>query len=111
VTYIDHLIAAFVLGFLFTEGVINWRLRGRAIKAEAEVARLQKLLDGLVLRVVGQSELLSKQAEKPVAASSTERYCQSAQDGECIWERCPQNRDGEPEKTGRSCPLKQYETW
>lgn len=26
-------------------------------------------------------------------------------DGECFWEKCPQIRDGEPEKSGRHCPL------
>jgi hypothetical protein len=31
--------------------------------------------------------------------------CQSGQDGECSWNRCPQERDGEPTKTGRHCPL------
>lgn len=31
--------------------------------------------------------------------------CQAARDGDCIHEQCPQLRDGEPAKTGRSCPL------
>ena len=32
--------------------------------------------------------------------------CQaSSSDGECIHPFCPQNLDGEPEKTGRDCPL------
>lgn len=31
--------------------------------------------------------------------------CQAARDGECMWEFCPQLRDGEPEKSGRHCPL------
>jgi hypothetical protein len=31
--------------------------------------------------------------------------CQSGSDGECNHPMCPQLRDGEPEKTGRSCPL------
>lgn len=31
--------------------------------------------------------------------------CQSAQDGECFWKECPQLRDGEPERSGRHCPL------
>lgn len=30
--------------------------------------------------------------------------CLSGRDGECNWSGCPQNRDGEPMKTGRSCP-------
>ena len=32
-------------------------------------------------------------------------YCRAAQDGDCIWDGCPQERDGEPRKTGRHCPL------
>lgn len=31
--------------------------------------------------------------------------CHSGEDGECNWSECPQNRDNEPEKTGRHCPL------
>jgi hypothetical protein len=30
--------------------------------------------------------------------------CYAAKDGECSWADCPQNRDGEPAKTGRHCP-------
>ena len=32
-------------------------------------------------------------------------YCQAARDGDCSWRACPQLRDGEPKKSGRSCPL------
>ena len=31
--------------------------------------------------------------------------CQSDCDGHCEWSHCPQLRDGEPDKTGRHCPL------
>lgn len=31
--------------------------------------------------------------------------CYAGRDGECNHELCPQLRDGEPEKTGRFCPL------
>ncbi len=31
--------------------------------------------------------------------------CRSGSDGECDFPGCPQIRDGEPEKTGRACPL------
>ena len=40
--------------------------------------------------------------EHPLGASP---MCQSNGDGECDWELCPQQRDGEPAKSGRSCPL------
>lgn len=31
-------------------------------------------------------------------------HCRSGRDGDCFWDQCPQERDGEPEKTGRYCP-------
>lgn len=31
--------------------------------------------------------------------------CHAHLDGDCYWERCPQIRDGEPEASGRHCPL------
>lgn len=37
--------------------------------------------------------------------SPTLSACQAGMDGECNDTRCPQERDGEPIKTGRSCPL------
>lgn len=46
--------------------------------------------------------------------ANRERYedrerCKAARsDGECWWPECPQLRDGEPEKTGRHCPI---DTW
>ncbi len=32
-------------------------------------------------------------------------YCQSGSDGECNHPGCPQIKDHEPHRTGRSCPL------
>ena len=31
--------------------------------------------------------------------------CHAARDGDCIWQHCPQLRDGEPAHSGRHCPL------
>ena len=39
------------------------------------------------------------------APTDYESFCQSASDGDCDWPHCPQNRDGEPDKSGRHCPL------
>lgn len=38
-------------------------------------------------------------------AKQSETCHAGRQDGECWWEKCPQNRDGEPAKSGRGCPL------
>lgn len=37
--------------------------------------------------------------------TSTRLRCEGASDGECNWEQCPQLIDGEPERSGRHCPL------
>lgn len=37
-----------------------------------------------------------------------EERCHANRDGECYAPTCPQLRDGEPEKTGRHCPI---DTW
>jgi mannitol-specific phosphotransferase system IIBC component len=31
--------------------------------------------------------------------------CRSDRDGDCRWMHCPQLKDGEPERSGRHCPL------
>lgn len=31
--------------------------------------------------------------------------CHADSDGDCSWCDCPQNKDSEPERSGRSCPL------
>jgi hypothetical protein len=31
--------------------------------------------------------------------------CHAGTDGDCYWSECPQIMDGEPHKSGRSCPL------
>jgi hypothetical protein len=50
--------------------------------------------------------------EKPIEpdarkqpATGTLQTCQSKTDGDCSHSDCPQLRDGEPERTGRHCPL------
>lgn len=59
----------------------------------AEVAR--RFMDKI-------DSLKSSLKEKP---SSQAESCHADRDGECKWRRCPQLRDGEPEKSGRHCPI------
>lgn len=35
----------------------------------------------------------------------THPQCHANRDGDCSWVECPQLLEGEPEKTGRYCPL------
>lgn len=46
--------------------------------------------------------------EKP-EPGPTHKVCQSDRDGECIWRFCPQRIDKEPERSGRSCPLYEWD--
>jgi len=32
-------------------------------------------------------------------------FCRAGRDGECTWKHCPQERDGEPMRSGRHCPI------
>lgn len=34
-----------------------------------------------------------------------DQMCRAGKDGECNWCNCPQERDGEPARSGRFCPL------
>lgn len=44
-------------------------------------------------------------ARRLTAETPVDQMCHAGKDGECTWSKCPQDRDGEPEKTGRFCPL------
>lgn len=42
---------------------------------------------------------------RPEMSKPVKAKCHAALDGDCTWSHCPQVRDGEPQKTGRHCPL------
>lgn len=52
-------------------------------------------------------------ADSPLPTASRSpsplRHCAAARDGECLHGQCPQNRDAEPAKSGRHCPLDTHE--
>lgn len=41
----------------------------------------------------------------PACQQWAAKGCHASSDGDCSWAHCPQIRDGEPEKSGRNCPL------
>ena|SRR5579863_1966413 len=82
-------------------------------KAEDEQAVVLHWLVTLVLthgsewRTVARDEMTAMQ-ERVKAAPKNEsplKRCAAARDGDCDHAQCPQLRDGEPEKSGRHCPL------
>ncbi len=51
--------------------------------------------------------ITSKDIPEPKPAALVR--CASDNDGDCVHKECPQLRDGEPAKSGRSCPLYNWE--
>lgn len=50
------------------------------------------------MRTLQEDDMASKKQEL--------KQCQAARsDGECSHPDCPQRRDGEPQRSGRTCPL------
>lgn len=48
---------------------------------------------------------MKRDAAKAAVRAADLQICKADADGECNHKGCPQVRDGEPEKSGRSCPL------
>ena len=51
------------------------------------------------------AKIVKKAFYKTYIPANEAHHCHAGCDGECTWEHCPQIRDGEPEKSGRHCPL------
>ena len=70
---------------------------GLAATIEAAI-KARGLSDGtLVLRASPETARFSWPA-------ADHKFCMAQSDGDCDWPHCPQTRDGEPHKSGRSCP-------
>lgn len=66
---------------------------------------------GEVIGLKAPGWLPEKAGEDGVAPAEPKpepKYCQAAKDGDCDWPGCPQERDGEPGRSGRSCPMPDY---
>jgi len=70
-------------------------LIGRAVKMSGGRGELSDF---------GRAAIL-KEATAVLSISGAYPHCHAGRDGECCWPYCPQLRDGEPEATGRHCPL------
>lgn len=72
--------------------------RKRAILATADAAWKRNERDA---KAKAKPRLV---ASKPKPPRMPNGSCHANSEGDCDWRRCPQIRDGEPEKTGRHCP-------
>ncbi len=75
-------------------------MRERATKAERKLEDSERRVRDLQGHRVYLRTVLSQH---------TDLRCHSASDGECNWADCPQEREGEPKRSGRSCPLYDWE--
>ena len=53
--------------------------------------------------MVKKKQKRRKRYERFVEVRTT--ACHAGSDGDCYWKKCPQLRDGEPERSDRNCPL------
>lgn len=86
------------------------KLVNRAEKAEAEREQaLEVIREYRKQHTIGHFALYvcdtCKAADALLSLESEEGYCHAGKDGECTWSGCPQNRDREPRRSGRHCPL------
>lgn len=66
---------------------------------------LQKVL---VQRVKSLLRGWTPKLEEIYRITANMRGCHANREGDCVWEGCPQIKDGEPLATGRSCPLEEW---
>jgi transcriptional regulator with XRE-family HTH domain len=78
------------------------------VEAGRQCLRLEKMCPLAALLGVSLEMLLHCQGKKPVFRvypTVTTAHCHAGRDGDCIWDKCPQTQDGEPQTTGRNCPF------
>jgi predicted HAD superfamily Cof-like phosphohydrolase len=88
---------------------LEWGIPLDAVFDEVHRSNMTKVWpDGTVHRRE-DGKILKPEAYSPVdlrrVLDADECYCHADSDGDCTWEHCPQLKDGEPQATGRSCPL------
>ena len=77
-------------------------------RLDRQIARTNVPYAAMGAMKAARAEILRLRAQRqPFDASF--HHCHAARDGECNWEHCIQARDGEPKRTGRHCPLYQYD--
>jgi hypothetical protein len=82
---------------------IEVRVGERVATDAAAVSEENTRLRSRLSRILDEARAgLDEATAAPVASPL---YCHAGMDGDCSWAECPQHRDGEPEKTGRHCPL------
>ena len=83
----------------------NWYRREGYQQPIVKVGRVFRQAIDAAMRDAGIDAVEAQPDTQPLKKSKPLRRCASGSDGDCFHVQCPQNRDGEPHKTGRHCPL------
>lgn len=94
-------------------GVVNWPRQRQVLEIWAEehstYSDMRGYMSGAITRALEYLDMFAKDNADCLKAidklMNEAPYCHAAQDGDCAWKGCLQIRDGEPEATGRHCPL------
>jgi hypothetical protein len=88
---------------IFRRQGVRFRVRCRI----GEWRRSYNRIEFNVAPVAGEGSAWVRQEHVEVVPAPVE-HCHADRDGDCYWEGCPQVKDGEPDKTGRHCPLDSF---
>lgn len=87
--------------------LMDWVYRfGDVYITDAGRAALTEWRAGILDKAWRRTEEKAQQTAAPLSPES--EHCHANRDGECDHKRCPQLRDNEPAKSGRSCPLSDW---
>lgn len=100
---VEHLKGSGVM----TEGQVRFRedAARREAKLAEDVNAVRADLSGVEAQKAVMAPTTPETSETPATPQETGGNCHADRDGDCSHKDCPQNRDGEPQKTGRHCPL------
>jgi hypothetical protein len=79
--------------------VLTLKDTGKYTKQQIKKALCARMIDAYFAVDEKRKEAVQWIARQPLT------HCAAAMDGDCSHAQCPQRRDGEPDKTGRHCPL------
>lgn len=79
------------------------------VSASSEIIRVIDTI--LELEANGQDSEISNCNIPQVGDSAELTRCKAGRDGECFHKLCPQIKDGEPERSGRHCPIDIDDEW
>lgn len=96
-----------------TRPVVSWGTPAHDLIDKADVIRIIAEHEREQTAVaIGVRPMLPPQIIEPTARGyervnrcANDIGCHAGTDGDCYWSECPQIKDGEPRKSGRSCPL------